>query len=57
MKTIAPSISVILLTVSAASAHEAVVNHAHPHGDWNLSLAAVILAAAGIGWMAFKRDK
>ncbi|MBO6719991.1 MAG: hypothetical protein JJ913_18710 [Rhizobiaceae bacterium] len=40
----------LLVLASTASAHEAVVDHAHPHGDWTLTwlgvLALGLVAAA-----------
>jgi hypothetical protein len=40
------SVATLLLLTSAATAHEALVDHAHPHADWSLSIAIALALAA-----------
>jgi ABC-type uncharacterized transport system permease subunit len=40
------SLFALLSFTSAATAHEALVDHAHPHADWSLSIAIALALIA-----------
>ncbi len=40
------SLVALLVLTSAATAHEALLDHAHPHADWSLSIAIALALVA-----------